>query len=242
MEISAANIIRSTSPRRAFIIMLAPVASVALALLMPVSSASANIKHPSTHEVVSACPIRNAWAGVSPSQCNAKDLKTYKVIPTLGHKIFGIRMPRAGYGIGCNGLYTGTGHPWMTCKDSAVATNGYRVVDRAGYWQPVANPQGFGRDKLFESHNLWVQPTIDTIALSLSHGGSTSDREYSAYHYNPDGYVDQEVDVYSDNSDTSFAGKPTQDGHTVGVITGFCKPGIGLPREQSCPDWIDNSL
>jgi hypothetical protein len=45
----------------------------------------------------------------------------------------------------------------------------------------------------------------------------------------------------ADIASTDFDGTSTQDGHPVGVITGFCNNGSGK-KEPVCPDWVDSSL
>ncbi len=95
-------------------------------------------------------------------------------------------------------------------------------------------------NKALNKHNLWIQATIDTINLSLSITGGSSNEDYDVYHYNADGYLDQVVVVVADNIDTEFDGASTQDGQPVGVLTGYCQPGIGDPIEQHCPDWVDS--
>ena len=126
----------------------------------------------------------------------------------------------AGYGYGCGGYYTGTAHPWMKCKGSAIDTFSTAVVVRDGYYNPAANPEGFGWEKALNKHNLWIQAIIDTINMSLNITGGRADTGYNVYHYNADGYIDQVVVVAADNYNTQFDGHATQDGQPDGVLTG----------------------
>jgi hypothetical protein len=80
-----------------------------------------------------------------------------------------------------------------------------------------------------------MQPIIDTIRLAGNPVGPNQNRTYEVYHYTVSGAVDQEVIVVADIADTSFQGTPTQDGHPVGVITGYCLTGGGS-AEPECPD------
>lgn len=199
-----------------------------LALSLSPSVASASVARP-VSQGNSQCP-HNAWSALSPSQCGL--LAPAPIVRRAA-------IPASGYGYGCGGYYTGTGHPWMTCKGSAIDTRSTAVVVRVGYYNPVANPEGFGWEKALNKHNLWIQAIIDAIDNSLNITGGRSNTDYTVYHYNADGYVDQTVTVVADNVDTQFAGAPTQDGHPVGVTTGYCTPGIGDPIEQQCPQWVD---
>jgi uncharacterized low-complexity protein len=183
-------------------------------------SASASAAHHINHQAISQCP-RNAWSALAPAQC--------------GSSTNAIISPRAGYGYGCGGYYTGTGHPWMTCKGSAIDTHSVAVVIRHGYYNPAANPEGFGWSKALGKHNLWIQAIVDAIDNSLHITGGRSAEDYTVYHYNPDGYIDQTVTVVADNVATSFAGNSTQDKQPVGVTTGYCTPGVGDPIEEQCP-------
>jgi len=85
-----------------------------------------------------------------------------------------------------------------------------------------------------------MQPIIDTIRMAVNPIGSLSSRNYEIYHYY-NGILDQEVVVVADIASTDFDGTSTQDGHPVGVITGFCNNGSGK-KEPVCPDWVDSSL
>jgi len=212
--------------------------TLALAVLVP--AASASTAHTAEHQALVQC-ARSAWSGTAPGQCTTNPATATgraAVISTAGTAA----APAWTGGNGCGGYYTGTGHPWMNCRDTATSTNNYRLAIRTGYWNPAASPPGFGWSKAIDYHNLWMQPIIDTVRLSFSITGGNSDRDYTVYHYNPDGYVDQTVTVVSDNVDLEFDGAPTQDGHPVGVITGYCTPGVGDPIEQLCPDWVDTTL
>jgi len=219
------SLFAKSSSRR--ILIVAFFAATALGAALP--STSASVSHHVSHSA-SQCP-QNAWSGLPPSQCGS----AASAIRTKPHLI-----PAAGYGYGCGGYYTGTAHPWMHCKGSAIDFYGTAVVVRDGYYNPAANPEGFGWNKALNKHNLWIQPIIDTINLSLTITGGSSNEDYDVYHYNADGYVDQVVVVVADNVDTEFDGASTQDGQPVGVLTGYCQPGIGDPIEQQCPDWVDS--
>lgn len=198
--------------------------SMIVILGISVPSASASVARHVNHQALSQCP-RNAWSGLAAAEC--------------GGSTSAVISPDSGYGYGCGGLYTGTGHPWMTCKGSAIATNSVAVVIRNGYYNPAANPEGFGWSKALGKHNLWIQAIVDAIDNSLDITGGRSDQDYTVYHYNVDGYIDQTVTVVADNVATSFDGNPTQDKKPVGVMTGFCTPGEGDPIEQQCPQWVD---
>ncbi|MGC9156278.1 MAG: hypothetical protein ACP5HZ_11595 [Ferrimicrobium sp.] len=73
--------------------------------------------------------------------------------------------------------------------------------------------------------------------MAVNPTGSYSSRNYEIYHYD-DGTLDQEVVVVADIVDPYFQGTYTQDGHSVGVITGFCNNGAGVKEET----WVDSSL
>jgi hypothetical protein len=200
-----------------------------LALLLLPSSASASMTRPAGHSATPQCPL-STWSALSPSRCGSLGPVT-----AVRHAA----IPSSGYGYGCGGYYTGTDHPWMTCKGSAIDTTNTPVVVRHGYYNPAADPEGFGWEKARNKHNLWIQAIIDTINMSLDITGGRSGADYTVYHYNPDGYVDHTVTVVADNVDTEFDGKSTQDGQPVGVLTGYCTPGMGDPIEEQCPQWVD---
>jgi hypothetical protein len=202
------------------------------ATVQSISSATATnaeLRAAFNHNATSQCP-QNTWSALSPSQCGS-------LAPVTA--VLHAAIASSGYGYGCGGYYTGTDHPWMTCKGSAIDTTNTPVVVRHGYYNPAADPEGFGWEKARNKHNLWIQAIIDTINMSLDITGGRSDTDYTVYHYNPDGYVDQTVTVVADNVDTEFDGKSTQDGQPVGVLTGYCTPGVGEPIEEQCPQWVD---
>lgn len=167
------------------------------------------------------------WSSAPPAQCHAGSAAT----PTTPVSV----SPAWANGAGCSGYYTGSGE--MNCRDTAYTINSFRVVIRQGFW---TGSNGFGWSKAYYYHNLWMQPMIDTIRQAIP-TGSNSSRNYVVYHYNPDGYVDQRVVVVADIVDAYFQGVYTNDGHSVGVITGYCESGSGA-YETVCPDWVDSTL
>ena len=60
------------------------------------------------------------------------------------------------------------------------------------------------------------------------------------YHYTM-GQFDQAVIVVADIANTEFDGAPTQDGKTVGVITGYCEDSA-YTVEGLCPAWVNQTL
>jgi hypothetical protein len=131
----------------------------------------------------------------------------------------------------------GTDPKEMRCRDTATPVHGFRVAIRQGYWNGIT---GFGWSKAYYYHNLAMQPIIDTIRMAANPTGSLSSRNYEVYHYD-NGTLDQEVVVVADVVDPYFKGTCTQDGHAVGVITGYCNNGSGV-KEPRCPDWVNSSL
>ena len=210
--------------RQAILLVPAAVLLVAATILAP--SALASPRHFEVGQSLPPCPT-TSWSSLSPSQCVFSG-------PTSSSWV-------RGNGQGCGGFYTGTGHPWMTCENSSITVNNFPVVIRHGYWNPEVSPQGFGWAKALDVHNLYIQPIIDTIANALNPTGSNSNRNYEVYHYNGDGNLDQEVIVVADIVDTYFAGNYTQDGASVGVLTGYCLDATGK-QEQQCPDWVNSTL
>jgi hypothetical protein len=135
---------------------------------------------------------------------------------------------------GCSG-YNESGE--MMCKATTHDTFGSHVVIRKGFWD---GSNGFGHDKALYYHNLWLQPSIDTIHFGIV-TDSASSEHYDVYHYNAQGKVDQYVWVVADNVDDSFQGVKTGDGHSVGLITGWCANGSDA-LETTCPDWVNQTL
>jgi hypothetical protein len=217
-------------------ILFAPLSSALLLalFLLPAASATAQVNVP-THTVVKAstsgCSL-TGWNGTNPTDCQATAADT-ETSGTLSASWVG--------GAGCNDYYTGSDHPWMVCRDTSITVNNFRVAIRHGYWNPDLSPPGFGWAKAYYYHNLWMQPMIDTIRMAANPYGSNSSRDYEVYHYNPDGYLDQRVIVVADITDVYFDGHYTQDGHAVGVLTGYCESGNGT-FESECPDWVDSTL
>ncbi len=138
---------------------------------------------------------------------------------------------------GCSGYYTGTNPGEMKCRTSADTVHGTRVVVRVGYY--TSTTHGFGWSQAYYGRNLYLEPTVGAIALAANPTGSTSSKDYEVYHYQT-GIVNQEVVVVADLEATSFKGVGTQDGHMVGVITGYCKTGTGK-KEATCPTWVDHT-
>ena len=172
------------------------------------------------------------WSATAPAKCG-------QVSTTASPHI----TPAWANDAGCGGYFTGSNPKEMQCRGVAITVNNFPVAIRYGYWQPgnPDQPDGFGWSKAYYYHNLWMQPMIDTITFAATPRGANNDREYEVYHYNPDGYVDQEVIVVADIQDPSFAGTSTQDHKAVGVITGYCLTGGGAD-EPTCPAWVDTTL
>ena len=61
--------------------------------------------------------------------------------------------------VGCHGYYVD--YPdIMSCTAVATDYEGQKVPLREGYYNPEGNA-GFGRDKAYYKHGLWVQPILD---------------------------------------------------------------------------------
>lgn len=172
------------------------------------------------------------WSSTTPSQCGqaSQAVRSHMAPAWLNDA-------------GCGGYFTGSNPKEMQCRGVAITVNNFPVAIRYGYWQPGNPdvPDGFGWSKAYYYHNLWMQPMLDTISGAVTPRGANNDREYEVYHYNPDGYVDQEVIVVADIQDPYFAGTSTQDHKAVGVITGYCLTGAGA-EEPTCPEWVDSTL
>jgi hypothetical protein len=123
----------------------------------------------------------------------------------------------------------------MGCRATTYDVDYQRVVIRQGYWDGTT---GFGWKKTYWYHNLYLQPTIDTIAFSATGLPPSDNMRYTVYHHNPEGFVDQEVEVYVDEIETTWGYQSTKDGHMVGELGGFCLTGGGVD-EPECPEWVD---
>ena len=208
-----------------------PVALSAAATAVVVSALTA----PSALAARSAVTVKSSvsgrcagWSVKPPSQCEQTSQNNHQVKRSLV-------APAWANDAGCSGYYTADSNDEMYCKATAITVNNFKVAIRKGFWD---GSNGFGWSKALYYHNLWMQPMIDTITFALEPRGSNSSRNYEVYHYNPDGYLDQEVVVVADIQDDFFQGYPTHDGKAVGVITGYCNNGSGS-METECPDWVD---
>lgn len=137
---------------------------------------------------------------------------------------------------GCSGYFTGTNPLEMKCRTSADTVHGTRVVVRKGTWN---GSSGFGWAKAYYYHNLYLQPIVGTISLAVNPSGPDTSRKYQAYHYQT-GVMNEEVEVHADLTATTWGGESTQDGHMVGVITGFCRNATGA-EQPTCPTWVDTT-
>jgi hypothetical protein len=124
----------------------------------------------------------------------------------------------------------------MMCKATTHDASNTHVVIRKGFWN---GSNGFGHDKALYYHNLWIQPSLDTIHAGII-GGNPSKEYYDVYHYDNQ-TIDQYVWVVADNDETTFQGLSTGDSHSVGEITGYCE-NAAKDIEPQCPDWVDQTL
>jgi hypothetical protein len=177
-----------------------------------------------------ACPA-DGWSPIAPKQCAQGDITS---------SVAALASPALTGGNGCDGYTSGTISNEMACRDTATDVNGFRMAIRNGYWNPAAEPTGFGWSKAFYYHNLEMQPIIDTIRLALDPTGSLSSEDYTVYHYT-NGELDQMVTVVADLVAKSYAGVSTGDDHVLGVLTGYCNTAAGAV-EQDCPDWVNTTL
>lgn len=182
-------------------------------------AASSKVAFAETTQHVS--PACSGWSSTPPSECG---MNTGRTSVTANYN----------NDIGCDGYYDGPGE--MHCRAVARTAHNIPVAVRTGFWD---GSNGFGWSKAYYYHNLWMQPMLDTITYAATPRGSNSSRDYEVYHYNPDGYVDQEVIVVADIQDDDFQGQSTIDHKPVGVITGYCLTPGGA-EEPECPDWVDS--
>ncbi len=199
-----------------------------------VSNSSANVSQLSSRAAHAATPSTSptGFTGWSGTPLSGRQLVTGPSTTSSA-----TASPAWANGNGCGGYYMGTNPYDMHCRDTSTTVHGFRVAIRQGFWN---GSNGFGWSKAYYYHNLYMQPIIDTIRMAANPTGSYSSRNYEIYHYY-NGTLDQEVVVVADIVDTYFQGTYTQDGHSVGVITGFCNNGSG-GKEPACPDWVDSSL
>jgi hypothetical protein len=182
---------------------------------------AATIQHNAVSRAQIVSTACSGWSGTAPGECGSAP---------GGHTI----KPDYNNDIGCDGYYTGAGE--MNCRAVALTVHNFPVAARTGFWD---GENGFGWAKAYYYHNLWLQPILDTITFAATPTGSNSSRDYEVYHYNPDGYVDQEVIVVADIQDPNFQGQPTNDGKALGVLTGYCLTPAGS-EERACPEWVDS--
>jgi len=210
---------------------------VAAVIALPIVVAPAALASTGVNATSSVTPSCSGWSPASPSECGASPAAAPADSSPASSASTGSNTlsPAWVNGAGCAGYYTGSGE--MHCRDTAISIYNAQIVIRTGFWNGT---NGFGWSKADYYHNLAMQPMIDTIRLATP-TGSQSSRDYEVYHYNADGYVDQVVVLVSDNVATSFQGVSTGDGHSVGVITGYCESG-SLTIETECPAWVDSTL
>jgi RHS repeat-associated protein len=99
--------------------------------------------------------------------------------------------------VGCHGYFREYPNPpIMSCAAVAVDHWGHKQVLREGYFNPEAD-LGFGREKAFILHNLWVQPILDTITRSVTATPADHGKKFTMhmYHFESNGVIDQEVNV-----------------------------------------------
>ena len=224
-----------SATRRSRLTLVLIVSAIGLAISAAAPPAASAVLRPSVsrHTISkNAVPCSfTGWSAQSPGKCGSSAAVRRAVRRA-------VRPAVRGNGAGCSGWFESADNV-MNCENTSITRNGYRVGIRQGYYNPEANPEGFGWTKALQKHNLWIQPTIDAIAGAFPQGSDTN-RNYEIYHYT-NGVFDQAVLVVADIADTEFDGISTHDGHPVGVITGYCLNDV-LAAEQDCPDWVDTTL
>ncbi len=108
-----------------------------------------------------------------------------------------------------------------------------------GVWTRQGTPNTFGLQH-FLPHNLEFHVVDDVISGSSQGSRQPNGRYfYGAYHANPDGGLDQFVQIFEER------GRPNDtrvnDGNELGVVTAFCEDEYGN-QEQLCPDWVNQTL
>jgi hypothetical protein len=141
--------------------------------------------------------------------------------------------------VGCHGYYDDY-DTIMGCIAVAIDTQGHKDVLRQGYYNPEGNA-GFGREKAYLKHNLWVQPILDALTFSHTiHVRDDGNREYLAVFHQTPGGDDIAVWVVIDLQ--KFYGSiNTPDHQELGVLTAYCAnpQKKGEPVEPLCPNWVN---
>jgi hypothetical protein len=199
--------------------------SLAVLLLAVFAGLSAYPAAASTQPATAAAPGQAYWTGDAPGTV-AND-------PIL-------LAPDAS-GAGCpSNITTGSGK-WA-CLNSQYDQWGYRGILRRGSWDSSTGV-GWGWEKALNYHNLWQQPTLDTIELSATRANQANNTRYRyiAYHYNTQHQLDQEVVVVVTHVKTDRNSGTSPDSWAVGVYTAYCNNGSGS-EEVRCPDWVNSTL
>jgi len=122
---------------------------------------------------------------------------------------------------GCGGFYVHYPFPMSCVARTHNDWNGYREVIRQGYWN-WTTATGFGREKAYLLHGLWMQPIINVLTFSFApRPQGSSQRVYGMTHLNPDGYWDLGVIVVEDELNT-WHNRATTDGRALGLLTAHC--------------------
>lgn len=144
-------------------------------------------------------------------------------------------------GAGCPSDITKGDGPWA-CFNSQYDLYNYRAYLRRGAWNS-STKSGWGDEKALNYHNLYQQPILDTIELSATRVDQAQNTRYryTAYHYNTQHQVDQEVIVVVTHVKTDNASGTSPDSYAVGVYTAYCTDATGQ-GEPRCPDWVNSTL
>lgn len=144
-------------------------------------------------------------------------------------------------GAGCPSNITKGSGAWA-CLNSQYDNWGYRAYLRRGSWNS-STKKGWGWKKDLDYHNLWQQPTLDTIELSATRVNQANNTRYRyiAYHYNTQHRLDQEVVVVVTHVKSDKNSGTSPDRYAVGVYTAYCNNGSSS-YEVRCPDWVNSTL
>ena len=137
----------------------------------------------------------------------------------------------------CRGFYVSWPFPMSCVATTYNIATGWREVIRQGIYN-LKTKVGFGREKAFVKHGMWMQPILNVITFSNKPRPEGTDRVYGATHFDPDGYWDLGVIVVEDQS-TTWSKRPTRDGHALGLKTAYCV--WPWKKQNLCPPEINGT-
>jgi RHS repeat-associated protein len=147
------------------------------------------------------------------------------------------------------GVKTGNGRDIWDCRAAAFANNGSVVLIREGFVDK--NGKGFGRVKIVQKHNVYMQTVANVVATTpredIVHRGDSDEYE-SCVGFDGTPLPGGECVFVVVLLTKTWSNLKSPDNHEVGVHTAFCtkgdpnfKPLDPNSKTTVCPSWVNTS-